>query len=131
MWATSLGRGKLEDEGEFFSSNQFVSDSGLIMATSFRAASLEFLATLLLVFTGCGATVAASKTSGDPTLQTALAWGFAYATLLQLFSAVVGVHMNPAVSLALLVTRKISPQDFCLRVAVQGACGAMVWGAFE
>eukprot|EP00048_Salpingoeca_helianthica_P016672 m.233561 g.233561 ORF g.233561 m.233561 type:complete len:271 (-) comp19206_c0_seq1:26-838(-) len=90
-----------------------------IMATTFRAATLEFLATLLLVFTGCGATVAATTASGEPALQIALAWGFAYATLLQLFSGVLGVHMNPAVSLAFFVTRKLSVREFFERLAIQ------------
>ena len=87
-----------------------------------RDASAEFLATLLLVFTGCGATIAAvAETDTADNLQTALAWGFAYATLTQLFAAVYGAHMNPAVSLAFLVTRKITIMEFITKLSLQGA----------
>ena len=76
---------------------------------SFKAISVEFLATLLLVFTGCGATIAVIKEGAGPqNLQIALAWAFAYASLTQTFSQIGGAHMNPAITFSFLATRRMS-----------------------
>ena len=88
-----------------------------------KTISVEFLATLLLVFTGCGATIAVSMESLSPQyLQIALAWGFAYATLTQTFAHLSGAHMNPAITLSFLVTRRIS-----LRLAIAYILTQSMW----
>lgn len=93
---------------------------------SLKVISVEFLATLLLIFTGCGATIAASKEAAGPEyLQIALAWGFAYATLTQTFSHVSGAHMNPAITLSFLVTRRMSLRVALVYIATQGAAQSL------
>ena len=87
---------------------------------SFKTASVEFLATLLLIFTGCGATIAVAQGGNGPQyLQVALAWGFAYATLTQTFAHLSGAHMNPAITLSFLVTRRISLRVAIIYIAIQ------------
>lgn len=90
---------------------------------SLKLVSIEFLGTLLLVFAGCAATVAAAKDSStynsSGVLQTALAWGFVYAALTQTFSHIGGVHMNPAITVAFFVTKRISLVATLVYIATQ------------
>jgi glycerol uptake facilitator-like aquaporin len=88
---------------------------------SAKTLSVEFLATLLLVFAGCGATVASGKSgNGDySVLQDAVGWGLVYAVLTQSFAHISGAHMNPAVTIALFVSRRISFSTTLVYMATQ------------
>lgn len=92
---------------------------------SLKLISIEFLATLLLVFSGCAANIAASKDSSNfvngssIVLQSAVAWGIVYAILTQTFAHVGGVHMNPAITIAFFVTKKISLFTAAVCIATQ------------
>lgn len=100
-----------------------------------KAVRTEFLATLLLTVLGCGSCIrfkappVDSATAGAVELRVALAFGLAVATLVQCVGTVSGGHMNPAVTVALLVTRHISAARTACYVAAQclgGIAGAGV-----
>lgn len=72
-----------------------------------KAVFAEFLATLIFTFFGLGS--ALQWPSAMPTiLQISLAFGLAIGTLAQALGPVSGGHINPAITLALLVGNQIS-----------------------
>jgi aquaporin Z len=71
-----------------------------------RRFGAELLGTLLLVFVGVGSAVAARVQGG--VVVVALAFGFVMLTLVYLIGSLSGSHVNPAVTLGVLLSRKIS-----------------------
>ena len=83
----------------------------------------EFLGTFVLVLFGCGVAVI----SGGDLVATAVAFGLAIVACAYVIGGVSGCHVNPAVSLAMLIRGDIDIKDFCGYVVSQviGAfCGA-------
>ena len=83
----------------------------------------EFIGTFVLVLFGCGIAVV----SGGDLVATALAFGLAIVACAYVIGGVSGCHVNPAVSLAMLIRGDIGIKDFCGYVVSQvlGAfCGA-------
>ena len=81
----------------------------------------EFLGTFTLIFLGAGAIV-----SGKADLAgVAFAHGLAIFVMVSALAGISGAHFNPAVSAAMLVTKKICGQDFLYFVLAQLA-GASV-----
>ena len=77
----------------------------------------EFLGTFTLIFLGAGAIV-----SGKADLQgVALAHGLAIFVMVSALAGISGAHFNPAVSAAMLATRKINVTDFLYFVLAQSA----------
>lgn len=75
----------------------------------------EFLGTFTLVFLGAGAIV-----SGKADLQgVALAHGLAIFVMVSAFAGTSGAHFNPAVSAAMLATKRINIQEFFYFVIAQ------------
>ncbi|KDR15027.1 Neurogenic protein big brain, partial [Zootermopsis nevadensis] len=103
-----------------------------------RSIISECLAAFFYVFIVCGAASGAGGTpssllsttttpTSSVTLATALATGFAVATLTQCFGHISGAHVNPAVTVAMVVTRNITPLRAIMFVTAQ--CGGGIAGA--
>lgn len=71
-----------------------------------RTVTCEFLGTLLLVFFAVGAAVLSGEYIG--TLGIALAFGFVLLALAYTFGPISGCHVNPAVTLGMLLARRIT-----------------------
>lgn len=78
----------------------------------------EFIGTFALVFVGVGAVSVGAERGGN-LLTVALAFGFVIAVMVSATLHISGGQFNPAVSLALLVTRKMPARDALCYVAVQ------------
>ncbi|XP_022118734.2 neurogenic protein big brain isoform X2 [Pieris rapae] len=94
-----------------------------------KAVVAECAASFLYVFIVCGAAGGAGigASASAVLLSTALASGCAIATLTLCFAHISGAHVNPAVSAALCVRRRVSPLRAALYVAAQ--CGGAIAGA--
>ena len=91
----------------------------------------EFIGTLVLVVFGCGTamTVGCDSESGAGYLITALAFGLVIVAMAYSVGNVSGCHINPAVSLGMLVAGKISAKDFVCYIISQfigGIAGAAI-----
>ncbi len=97
----------------------------------FKKYLAEFIGTFVLVLFACG--VAGQTCSGPKEgagyLITALAFGLVIVAMAYSIGNVSGCHINPAVSIAMLVRGKMNVKDFCGYVAAQflgGIAGAGV-----
>ena len=81
----------------------------------------ECLGTAVLVLFGCGIAVL----SGADLVATSLAFGLAIVAMAYVIGNVSGCHVNPAVSLAMLINKKLTVKEFCLYVVSQ-VIGAFV-----
>lgn len=90
----------------------------------------EFIGTFVLVFFACGtaAVVGCSAENGTGYLLTALAFGLVIVAMAYSVGNVSGCHINPAVSIAMLLTKRLSLKDFIGYVIAQFA-GATVGDA--
>ena len=79
----------------------------------------EFIGTLVLVFMGCGSAVFLGASPQGGHLAVALAFGLSIVAMAYVIGGISGCHINPAVSLAMLLRKKISPVDFCGYVVAQ------------
>lgn len=77
----------------------------------------EFIGTAVLVLLGCGSAAVAGQTLG--TLGIALAFGLSIVAMAYVIGNISGCHINPAVSLAMLINKKMTPKDFGLYVVAQ------------
>ena len=75
----------------------------------------EFIGTLVLVLFGCGTAVV----SGGNLVATALAFGLSIVAMAYVIGNISGCHINPAVSFAMLINKKISVKEFIFYVIAQ------------
>ena len=75
----------------------------------------EFLGTLVLVLFGTGIAVV----SGGNLVATSLAFGLAIVAEAYVIGDISGCHINPAVSLAMFISKKLSKKDFAYYVLAQ------------
>ena len=75
----------------------------------------EFIGTLVLTLVGTGVAVL----SGGDLVATSLAFGLAIVACAYAIGDISGCHINPAVSLAMLMTKKLDKKDFTYYVIAQ------------
>ena len=84
----------------------------------------ELIGTAVLVFFGCGTAVV----TGGNLVATSLAFGLSIVAMAYVIGDVSGCHVNPAVSLAMFINKKLDKKDFIWYVIAQivGAiCGTL------
>lgn len=89
------------------------------MNTSSKKYAAEFIGTFVLVLFGCGSAATAGGELGF--LGIAFAFGLSIVAMAYAIGPVSGCHINPAVSLAMLLSRKMSGADFIGYVIAQAA----------
>lgn len=88
-----------------------------------RKASAEFFGTTALVFFGCGSAAIAGTQVGF--LGVALAFGLTLMMLVYAIGPISGCHVNPAVTIAMLISKKITPKDAGAYIAAQMVGGVV------
>lgn len=99
--------------------------------TEIRKYLAELIGTFVLVFTGCGAAVVlgCQGSSVDAAyVGTALAFGLSIVAMAYSIGNISGCHINPAVSLAMLIDGRMDAKDFAGYVVSQ-CIGALLGGA--
>ena len=88
----------------------------------------EFIGTAVLVFMGCGSAVFLGCDTAGGHLAVALAFGLSIVAMAYIIGNVSGCHINPAVTLAAFIDRRIRVKDFCAYIIFQTA-GAIAGAA--
>ena len=96
-----------------------------------KKAIAEFIGTFTLVFVACGVAGA----TGGSLVATSLAFGLTIVAMAYSVGRISGCHINPAVSLGCLLTKRMSLTEFLVYIAAQilgGFVGAvLVFGIFR
>ncbi|MCL2517840.1 MAG: MIP family channel protein [Oscillospiraceae bacterium] len=87
----------------------------------------ELIGTMILVFMGCGSAVFLGCDTFGGHLAVALAFGLSIVATAYVIGGISGCHINPAVSLAMLISKKLSVIDFIGYVVAQ--CIGAIAGA--
>ncbi|MGI6117622.1 MAG: MIP/aquaporin family protein [Bilifractor sp.] len=91
----------------------------------------EFIGTFVLVLFGCGTAAVVGCDGSNPNsayFLTAVAFGLCIVAMAYSIGNISGCHVNPAVSLAMLLSRKMTGKDFVGYIAAQ-FLGAIVGAA--
>ncbi|MBR1796666.1 MAG: aquaporin [Clostridiales bacterium] len=101
---------------------------------SFKKYLAEFIGTFVLVFAACGTAAAVGCKGSEANgayILTALAFGLVIVAMAYSIGNISGCHINPAVSIAMLISKKMTAKDFCGYVIAQflgGIVGALCIG---
>lgn len=89
----------------------------------------ELLGTGLLLFLGCGGCLTWGKPANH--LQITLNFGLVVMIVIQIFGAVSGAHLNPAVTAAAFVYKKVNLQMLSVYIVAQFLGGFMGFGLLK
>ena len=84
------------------------------MNSLLKKAIAEGLGTFVLVFCACGTAIMTGNV-----VATSLAFGLVIVAMAYVIGGISGCHINPAVSIAMLVAKKMTPKEFLVYVAAQ------------
>lgn len=79
----------------------------------------EFIATFILVFTGCGAIVIDALTGFIGHIGIALTFGFVVSAMIYTFGHISGAHMNPAVTISFTLIGEFDNKDLLSYIFAQ------------
>ena len=81
----------------------------------------EFIGTAVLVLVACGVAgqICTAEQGAAGLVGTALAFGLVIVAMAYSIGNVSGCHINPAVSIAMLISKKMSTKDFCGYIIAQ------------
>ncbi|MBQ7442321.1 MAG: MIP family channel protein [Bacteroidaceae bacterium] len=89
----------------------------------------EMVGTMVLVLMGCGTAVSlACGVDTASVVGTALAFGLAVVAMAYTIGGISGCHINPAITLGCLLTKRISAKDACMYMIFQ-VIGAFIGSA--
>ena len=88
----------------------------------------EVIGTFVLVFMGCGSAMLLGVGAEGGHLAVAFAFGLSIVAMAYVIGGVSGCHINPAVSLSMLLDKRLGTKDFIAYVIAQ-AVGAVLAGA--
>ena len=97
------------------------------MMQSIKKYVAEFIGTFVLVLVACGTAVAIGCDVQGGYLAVAGAFGLVIVAMAYSIGNISGCHINPAVSIAMLVSKKMNVKDFCCYVIAQ--CLGAIAGA--
>ena len=91
----------------------------------------EAVGTMVLVLMGCGAAVSLGCNNADPetVVGTAMAFGLAVVAMAYTIGGISGCHINPAITLGVFLSGKMSGKDACGYICGQvigGIIGALI-----
>jgi len=93
-----------------------------------RKYTAELIGTFVLTFMGCGAAIFLGAATGGGHLAVAFAFGLSIVAMAYVIGGVSGCHINPAVSLSMLLDKRMTAGEFVGYVIAQVA-GAIIAGA--
>jgi len=93
-----------------------------------RRCLAEFISTFCLVLMGCGAMAVDSRTGSLTHVGVATVWGLVVLVMIYAVGSISGAHMNPAVTIAFAVQRRMPVRDAVVYIPAQCAgalCAAL------
>ncbi|PGM60077.1 aquaporin [Bacillus cereus] len=84
-----------------------------------RKTIAEFIGTFVLVLFGTGVAVIGGGIEGIGTLGIAMAFGLSIVAMAYSIGTISGCHINPAVSIAMFINKRMNAMEFCYYVLAQ------------
>jgi aquaporin Z len=93
----------------------------------YKRYAAELIGTMVLVLIGCGTAVTAGSFIGVASAYVGIAFAFGIAVLAMVYAigGISGCHINPAITISMLIVRKISARDAALYIVFQ-CIGAII-----